>query len=990
MDRLRNWIKGESEKDWAEVKSQAKKKEEGILFETEIFGRFNAEIRSSELVLSHFQRLLTCNKATFQAFCRLATTHRIKYYSLKDLKQLIKDFAPFMGQIRDEIEDVRPYDQGGLRLLSRSLTPQKTTWKKNRFTTGQQRTDHQFSDAEQVRLGKITRSLADGQAKAKALRYWYLQVKTTLGDTLFTLLSKPNCFPATERIEAERLIKLLQNVFQLDVGAQNLIDELKPFFSGTKTFKQTYSRIHVLIHKGYREKYPEKSIEELGKAFSDPSLDFRLDDQEIKTIFDQYKVVQKLCKGYRVYSHSKLVHEANKIKEADQPTKEQKLQLIAIGREAIRMHFGIYPYSTQVLAVLGLLNFPEKMKGRIAQVRTGEGKSTIITMLAFYQACLGRKVDVVSSSRYLAERDYKKYRNFYSGFGISISHLCTNRPTKENFSGQLIFGTNTDFEFALIKEQLWSYNQRLLKMSPKDAIRERDVVIVDEVDNLFIDSALNSAILGIPAKIQYTWVYKPLYEFVGQLPLPPQLLLPFARSYLLEMQGGKYQTLVKDISDERLLRWLESALVALTQRKKGIDYDIRPSDDGRGPRKQIVIVDKENTGRLKIGSRWQNGVHEFLEVKHGLEVQEESVTPASISHPLYFGPYRTIFGLTGTIGTEVERKELEKIYCIDALNVPTHKPIRRKMLDPKVFKDEDTYQKAIVAEVEEMRKDHRPVLVLLETIKSTEVLAKIFEKQSIPYQLLNERQSENEDYVVAKAGAPTVVTIATNTAGRGTDIVVHPSSLWSGGLHLVFGFFPANDRVEQQGFGRAGRQGQKGSCRMILHSDQTYAELVKQRTQKIAQQSKSRERATEKERIKYGYLIPFFDRLAKWRSSLNQDFLQSVRQKLETAIAKGARSKIGSNLLPEEIDLAKAFHSEGGTHLLEQFLEAVKHRLENDILFLWGEQFYDKIGHLSDDSYEESVKKLYEACKTHLDQQLSSPRLNFYAYLQRLIGIVLN
>jgi preprotein translocase subunit SecA len=216
--------------------------------------------------------------------------------------------------------------------------------------------------------------------------------------------------------------------------------------------------------------------------------------------------------------------------------------------------------------------------------------------------------------------------------------------------------------------------------------------------------------------------------------------------------------------------------------------------------------------------QWQHGIHQFLQAKHNLVITPESLTSASIAHPTYFGVYQEIYGLSGTVGELSERKEIEDIYHVDSIDVPPHFPSQRQIFAPYLLAERTSHWHAVLEEIRGMKKIGRPVLVLFESIKDSVDFSAFLSSRGLVHQLLNEKQKESEDYIIARAGEAGMITVATNTAGRGTDIILSLSSLEAGGLHTIFTFYPKNLRVEWQGFGRSARQGQPGSCRMILNA----------------------------------------------------------------------------------------------------------------------------------------------------------------------------
>ena len=877
-----------------------------------------------------------------------------------------------------------------------------------------------FSESDCVHLMQIVSALtrnhpsSQNAGATEALIYWYKTVKETQGEMAFLLVSNPDSFTSDKTAHMQKLIQLLQWIVEIGEDT-NLKPHLLSLCQRKTTLAQLLEDLEQVKQEIEKKKYPEKEIKAVLEAFATKGglVSTPISPEELKTIADQFSETSALCKQLRKCDIAQLVKKIRTIQAKEVLSEKDKLTVIAIAREAIRLKFKIYPYNTQVLALLGILNHPENFKGRIAQVRTGEGKSTVITMLAFYNACLGHTVDIISSSRYLAKRDQEKYYEFYKLFGISTSHICIDNPKEDNFKGQIIFGTNSDFEFAVMRDSIREKRVRVSKEKNKRAIeRPFNVVIVDEVDNLFIDTALNSARISIPSKGKYGWVYQPTLSFAKENILPllfDKDLSSKLRNHLASSQGGKYKAFVESINDQKLKTWLSSALTALVHYQENQDYVLKLVEKqnwaGKTSRKEVVLVDKTNTGRLQPGMRLGRGAHEFLEAKHNLVINAESAVSASLSHPVFFESYRRIYGLTGTLGSPIERKEVEKIYGVDSFDVPPHKPNLRKLLEPRLCHTKEIYFEILFKEIQEMVKQNRPTLVLLESIDETKNFAKFLKLKNVTCQVLNERQSEHEYFIIARAGAPGMVTIATNTAGRGTDIVLHPTSLKQGGLHVIFGFYPENDRVEEQGFGRSGRQGQPGTGRMALLSKgkQTIQELTVKREKRTGQLSEMRMKRVECERENHGYLTQFLKSVRKWHDTLNTKFMKKAYDQIHQILEKKPKSKPAQKLEGSDLKLFTEFqryleHPGSGKHFLEQFIEAAKYLQAEKILLEWAESFYGELDDLRHNlmkdssqekltNYPEEVKKLYLSKRTRWEKYLNDPENGFWAYLERITGL---
>jgi len=454
------------------------------------------------------------------------------------------------------------------------------------------------------------------------------------------------------------------------------------------------------------------------------------------------------------------------------------------------------------------------------------------------------------------------------------------------------------------------------------------------------------------------------------------------------------------------------------------DYIIKPttSKNSQTPlsQKEIVIVDKKNTGRLLTMSRWNGGLHEFLEIKHGLQPKKESLCPISLSHPIYFNRYQHLYGLTGTVGTSAERQELSQVYQLGIVQIPSHKKSQLQILAPKHTRDRHSHLETILQELLTMRSAGRPVLLILQSIRKTEEFAQYLKGRGIPTQVLNERQSEHENSLISKAGLPGVVTIATNTAGRGTDIEPVKLSVENGGLHVIIGFFPESERVEIQAYGRAGRQGQPGSGRMIILIDEAlfieypqllsaqqmletepFAILRQLRAERSAKLSEVRLQSIEHEKIHHQLLDTFLSHLTNWRNAIDNSFLNSLDErrfslfdatksdKEETCITSCSLGQPLLRYLSASKVVFRSPDSSWNTILLN-----AKSFIESEILQDWALHFYDKLEehHFKQEAglnatiINEKVNAFYDkwsAC-------FSSPQSHFIRGLNSSINYILN
>ena len=494
----------------------------------------------------------------------------------------------------------------------------------------------------------------------------------------------------------------------------------------------------------------------------------------------------------------------------------------AATREVARRTIGQRPYDTQILGAATL------HAGKIAEMKTGEGKTLTATLAVALNAVEGRGVHVVTVNDYLAKRDAQWMGQVYHGLGLStacIQHdeaflfdpdwespdprLAKLRPVtrQEAYAADITHGTNNEFGFDFLRDNMVSTAAQRVQ-------RELRYAIVDEVDNILIDEARTPLIISGQAA-QATDKYYQFAQVVKQLrPEKHYELDAKARSATLTDEGiDKVEQLLQipdgeSIYDERyieLTHYLEQALKAHAIFQRDKDYIVR--DD------EVIIVD-EFTGRMMVGRRYSEGLHQAIEAKEGVRVRRQNVTMATITFQNYFRMYDKLSGMTGTAKTEAE--EFRRIYNLDVVSIPTNRPMVREDHGDLIFKNEQGKFNAVVAEIEEMRAAGRPTLVGTTSVETSERLSALLQRHKIPHQVLNAKQHEREAAIVAEAGQAAAVTIATNMAGRGTDIVLGPGVKEAGGLHIIGTERHESRRIDNQLRGRAGRQGDPGSSRFYV------------------------------------------------------------------------------------------------------------------------------------------------------------------------------
>ena len=461
-------------------------------------------------------------------------------------------------------------------------------------------------------------------------------------------------------------------------------------------------------------------------------------------------------------------------------------------------------------------------QGRIAEMKTGEGKTLVATLPAYLNALEGKGVHIVTVNDYLAKRDAEWMGPIYNFLGLSVGvivHGLTSEERKKAYNCDVTYGTNNEFGFDYLRDNMAIYKEELVQ-------RELNYAIIDEVDSILIDEARTPLIISGPAE-KSTDLYKRADNFVRRLkPLyynsDDDKQMPDTTGYdyivnekrhtvALTEEGIKKAekyfgvTNLADPENATLHHHIIQALKAHGLMKRDRDYVVK---DG-----QVIIVD-EFTGRLMYGRRFSEGLHQAIEAKEGVRIERESRTLATITFQNYFRLYKKLAGMTGTAKTE--EQEFREIYKLDVIEIPTHKPMIRIDHPDKVYKTEKAKFEAIVEEIVETHKKGQPVLVGTVSIEKSEMLSEMLKKRGIKHEVLNAKHHEKEAMIIAKAGQKGAVTIATNMAGRGTDIVLGEGVAELGGLKVIGTERHESRRIDNQLRGRAGRQGDPGESRFYV------------------------------------------------------------------------------------------------------------------------------------------------------------------------------
>jgi preprotein translocase subunit SecA len=519
-------------------------------------------------------------------------------------------------------------------------------------------------------------------------------------------------------------------------------------------------------------------------------------------------------------------------------------EAFAAVREASKRALGLRHFDVQLIGGIVL------HQGNIAEMRTGEGKTLASTLPAYLNALTGKGVHIVTVNEYLARRDAEWMRPVYEALGMTVGVIMSGQPPAEKrlaYRSDITYGTNNEFGFDYLRDNLALHKEDQMQ-------RDLGFAVVDEVDSILIDEARTPLIISGPSDESselYTRINKLIPKLEPQTDEegPGDFTIDEKTKQAFLTEGGHERVeelLIKDgliganeslydAGNIRLMHHLTAGLRAHSLYKRDVEYVV---NDG-----EIVIVD-EFTGRTMPGRRWSDGLHQAVEAKEGVRVKEENQTVASITFQNYFRMYAKLSGMTGTADTEAF--EFQQIYGLEVVVIPTHRNMIRDDQPDLVFLNEAGKYDAMIEDIEECQKRKQPVLVGTTSIETSEYLSGLLEKRGFSHEVLNAKQHEREAQIIIDAGRPGAVTIATNMAGRGTDIVLggnldaeltafgedageaeksavrqawekrHEEVLGAGGLHIIGTERHESRRIDNQLRGRSGRQGDPGSSRFYL------------------------------------------------------------------------------------------------------------------------------------------------------------------------------
>ncbi|MBB3073302.1 preprotein translocase subunit SecA [Paenibacillus baekrokdamisoli] len=476
-------------------------------------------------------------------------------------------------------------------------------------------------------------------------------------------------------------------------------------------------------------------------------------------------------------------------------------EAFAVVREASKRVLDKRHYDVQLIGGMVLHN------GQISEMKTGEGKTLVATLSVYLNALLGRGVHVVTVNDYLALRDSEQMGQLYNFLGLTVGcnmHGLSHEQKQEAYACDITYGTNNEFGFDYLRDNMVLYKEQMVQ-------RPLYYAIIDEVDSILVDEARTPLIISGQAA-KSTEMYFAADRFVKRLKEEEDYTIDIkVRSVTITEAGVEKAEKafgIENLFDHAnvlLYHHLQQALKAHAIMKRDVDYVVQDEE--------VIIVD-EFTGRLMSGRRYSDGLHQAIEAKEEIKVQNESMTLATITFQNYFRMYRKLAGMTGTAKTEEE--EFKKIYGLDVIQVPTNRQMVRNDIADVVYKTENGKFKAVVEEIVSRHSKKQPVLVGTVSIENSERLSEMLKKRGITHKVLNAKYHAEEAEIISRAGESDSVTIATNMAGRGTDILLGETVQSLGGLHIIGTERHESRRIDNQLRGRAGRQGDPGSSQFYL------------------------------------------------------------------------------------------------------------------------------------------------------------------------------
>lgn len=682
--------------------------------------------------------------------------------------------------------------------------------------------------------------------------------------------------------------------------------------------------------------------------------------KKMRAIVDEINGLEPSLSGL---SDSSLAAKTQEFKKrlADGETLDDILpEAFAVVREASKRVLGMRHFDVQLIGGITL------HRGNIAEMRTGEGKTLVATLPVYLNALTGKGVHVVTVNDYLAKRDSEWMGKLYRALGLSVGLIVANldyNQRKLAYASDITYGTNNEFGFDYLRDNMVIHAEQMVQ-------RPLNYAIVDEVDSILIDEARTPLIISGPGE-RSTDSYYTLAKVVPQLVAGEDYTIDEKQKTIAPTESGiaKVEKMLKienlyDSANLELNHLLNASLRAYAMMHRDKDYVVK---DG-----QVVIVD-EFTGRLMFGRRYSDGLHQAIEAKEGLKVERESQTLASITFQNYFRMYEKLAGMTGTAKTE--EQEFNNIYGLEVYEIPPNKPLLRKDLPDLIFKTKKAKYKAVVKDVVERHKKGQPVLVGTTSITQSEQLSDMLLKSGVPHNVLNAKHHEKEAEIVANAGQRGMVTIATNMAGRGTDISLGEGVAELGGLHILGTERHESRRIDNQLRGRSGRQGDPGSSQFFLSLEDDLmrifgADNISGMMDKLGMEedepiehsliTKSIERAQKKvENHNFNirkYILEYDDVMNQQREVLydqrrkilgNESLRDTIMEMVDSLVIKAMNQYADEKLYPEEWDYEgllkhlELFFLEPGQFTVAKMEDLGRGELQERLLAIAHEE-YDK------------------------------------------------
>ena len=652
-------------------------------------------------------------------------------------------------------------------------------------------------------------------------------------------------------------------------------------------------------------------------------------------------------------------------------------EAFAVCREASKRVLGMRHFDVQMLGGICL------HRGNIAEMRTGEGKTLVATLAVYLNALSGKGVHVVTVNDYLATRDSEQMGRLYNFLGLSTGLIVANldyNQRKEAYAADVTYGTNNEFGFDYLRDNMVSDVSQMVQ-------RPLNYAIVDEVDSILIDEARTPLIISGPGSRSTDNYYK-LAQVVPHLVKDEDYTIDEKQKTIAPTDSGitKVEKMLGienlyDADNIELNHLLGASLRAYAMMHRDTDYVVK---DG-----EVVIVD-EFTGRLMFGRRYSDGLHQAIEAKEGLKVERESQTLASITFQNYFRMYEKLSGMTGTAKTE--EKEFNDIYGLEVIPIPPNRPLIRVDLPDLIFKSKAAKYRAVVRNAVERHQTGQPILIGTTSITQSEELSDMLLRAGVPHKVLNAKHHEQEAEIVANAGQMGMVTIATNMAGRGTDITLGEGVPELGGLAILGTERHESRRIDNQLRGRAGRQGDPGSSQFFLSLEDDLmrifgADNISGIMDKLGMEedepiehsliTKSIERAQKKvEDHNYNirkYILEYDDVMNQQREVLyeqrrrilgNESLRDTINEMIDKLVTEAVDTYADEKLYPEEWDY-EGLHK----HLSQYFLTSELMSTEEMEEYI-RQELDERLHEIAHSEYQDRVDLLGEAMFGQLEKAI--------------------